>query len=213
MVIVAVVLIVALIVAYVFKGVVLFLHNKECSNRLQTTANLTTMAPVATTCPPPPPSCPPPRTCPFPPPPPSCPPPHICPPPRTCPRPPPPPSCPPPRNCPPLLLPPLPPPPPLCPFPAPSCPIKLQCDNGWELHGATCYYFSTVKNTWSQSRYRCRLAGGDLVKIDTAEKQWFLYWKVMSLMSDNEDKFWIGLTDAETEGWWKWTDSSFLNQK
>ncbi|KAJ0041646.1 hypothetical protein NL108_009871 [Boleophthalmus pectinirostris] len=65
---VAVVLAVVLIAAYVFDGVSLFFHTKECASKHQSTTNQITVAPELTTphtctCPPPPapPTCPPPR--------------------------------------------------------------------------------------------------------------------------------------------------------
>ncbi|XP_055004089.1 C-type lectin domain family 7 member A-like, partial [Boleophthalmus pectinirostris] len=148
------------------------------------------------TPPAPPPTCPPPRR------------PKPCPPPRTCPSPTPPPSCPPPF---------LPPPPPspcrtdTAPTAVPSCPVQLSCDIGWDLHGRKCYLFSPYKFTWSQSSQMCQLYGGLLVKIESMLEQKFLNGKVRSLMSDAEDKFWIGLSDSETEGVWKWTDGFSLN--
>uniref|UniRef100_A0A3Q2CP72 C-type lectin domain-containing protein n=1 Tax=Cyprinodon variegatus TaxID=28743 RepID=A0A3Q2CP72_CYPVA len=72
----------------------------------------------------------------------------------------------------------------------------LKCEAGWEQHGGKCYYFSTNKSSWEESRRLCKGLGGDLVKIDSREEQ---------------DKFWIGLTDSEEEGRWLWVDGSPLN--
>ncbi|XP_055019902.1 C-type lectin domain family 4 member E-like, partial [Boleophthalmus pectinirostris] len=89
--------------------------------------------------------------------------------------------------------------------------LRLHCDVGWELNGTSCYYFSTLKLSWSQSRRQCQKASGDLVKIESREEQRFLFGKVRHLMSEDEEKFWIGLTDSETEGEWKWIDGSALD--
>uniref|UniRef100_A0A3Q2DXF2 C-type lectin domain-containing protein n=1 Tax=Cyprinodon variegatus TaxID=28743 RepID=A0A3Q2DXF2_CYPVA len=75
----------------------------------------------------------------------------------------------------------------------------LKCEAGWEQHGGKCYYFSTNKSSWEESRRLCKGLGGDLVKIDSREEQ------------NDEDKFWIGLTDSEEEGRWLWVDGSPLN--
>ncbi|XP_033980060.1 C-type lectin domain family 4 member E-like [Trematomus bernacchii] len=89
-----------------------------------------------------------------------------------------------------------------------SCP---KCPVGWERHGGKCYNFSTYTATWTRSRDECRCKGGDLVKIESREEQEFLEQKVRDIMTADEDKFWIGLTDSETEGTWLWTDGSALD--
>uniref|UniRef100_A0A8C6SUV1 C-type lectin domain-containing protein n=1 Tax=Neogobius melanostomus TaxID=47308 RepID=A0A8C6SUV1_9GOBI len=95
-----------------------------------------------------------------------------------------------------------------------SCPLKLPCDTGWKLNGIKCYHFSTTKSSWDQSRDECQEKGGDLVKIDSREQQRFLFYEGRELIktNDNEDKFWIGLTDAVIEDQWRWVDDTPLNQ-
>uniref|UniRef100_A0A3Q1IG07 C-type lectin domain-containing protein n=1 Tax=Anabas testudineus TaxID=64144 RepID=A0A3Q1IG07_ANATE len=68
------------------------------------------------------------------------------------------------------------------------------CEEDWELHGDKCYYFSTNKSTWNQSRDDCRRGGGDL-------------------MNKDDDTFWIGLTDSKEEDKWLWVDDSPLNTR
>ncbi|KAL3059471.1 hypothetical protein OYC64_014138 [Pagothenia borchgrevinki] len=86
-----------------------------------------------------------------------------------------------------------------------------RCPDGWEPHGGKCYYFSINEATWTRSRAACRRTGGDLVKIESTEEQESLEQKVRGEMTEEEDKFWIGLTDSETEGTWLWTDGSPLD--
>uniref|UniRef100_A0A3Q2P7A1 C-type lectin domain family 4 member E-like n=1 Tax=Fundulus heteroclitus TaxID=8078 RepID=A0A3Q2P7A1_FUNHE len=86
----------------------------------------------------------------------------------------------------------------------------LKCEAGWELHGGTCYKFSTRKSSWNESRDSCKDLGGDLVKIDSREEQMFLGRRASSLMEEEDDRFWIGLTDSEEEGRWLWVDGSPL---
>ncbi|KAK2830723.1 hypothetical protein Q5P01_018654 [Channa striata] len=86
-----------------------------------------------------------------------------------------------------------------------------KCEKCWERHGGKCYYFSFGGATWQQSRDECRRQGGELVKIDSREEQEFLESIVRKEMKDDEDKFWIGLTDSVVEGRWLWVDGSELN--
>uniref|UniRef100_A0A3Q1H606 C-type lectin domain-containing protein n=1 Tax=Anabas testudineus TaxID=64144 RepID=A0A3Q1H606_ANATE len=91
-----------------------------------------------------------------------------------------------------------------------TCP---KCEEGWELHGGKCYYFSTRDSSWYQSRDDCRRGGGDLVKIDSREEQSFLEVRVRQKMNKDDDSFWIGLTDSKEEGKWLWVDDSPLNTR
>ncbi|XP_065327734.1 hepatic lectin-like [Pelmatolapia mariae] len=101
----------------------------------------------------------------------------------------------------------------------PTCPVPkvindpcYKCEEGWELHGGKCYYFSISKSSWNKSRDECRAKGGDLVKIDSREEQTFLHRRLTDVMTEAEDKFWIGLTDSAVEGRWVWVDGSPLDQ-
>ncbi|XP_067337029.1 galactose-specific lectin nattectin-like isoform X2 [Channa argus] len=86
-----------------------------------------------------------------------------------------------------------------------------KCEEGWELHGGKCYYFSKKPSSWKQSREECVRRGGDLVKIDSREEQSFLEKRLRNKMDNEQDKFWIGLTDSEKEGRWLWVDGSELD--
>ncbi|XP_044027842.1 immune-related, lectin-like receptor 4 isoform X2 [Siniperca chuatsi] len=87
----------------------------------------------------------------------------------------------------------------------------LKCEEGWEQHEGKCYYFSTSTSAWEKSRDECRQQGGDLVKIDSRDEQEFLDLKLREKMNQDEDKFWIGLTDSKQENTWLWADGSPLN--
>nr|XP_046183596.1 C-type lectin domain family 4 member E-like isoform X2 [Oncorhynchus gorbuscha] len=73
---------------------------------------------------------------------------------------------------------------------------------GWNKFASCWYFVSSERKTWSESRQDCVEKGADLVIVNSREKQRFLF----SLNT----RFWIGLTDRETEGSWKWVDRTPL---
>ncbi|XP_029529328.2 C-type lectin domain family 4 member E-like isoform X1 [Oncorhynchus nerka] len=73
---------------------------------------------------------------------------------------------------------------------------------GWNKFESCWYFVSSERKTWSESRQDCVEKGADLVIVNSREKQRFLF----SLNT----KFWIGLTDRETERSWKWVDGTPL---
>uniref|UniRef100_A0A8C6SUK6 C-type lectin domain-containing protein n=1 Tax=Neogobius melanostomus TaxID=47308 RepID=A0A8C6SUK6_9GOBI len=90
-------------------------------------------------------------------------------------------------------------------FTVPPCVVP--CGAGWELNGTKCYNFSSNGLNWTESRDMCQSLGADLVKIESREEQEFVFNQLIKGY-----RFWIGLTDSETEGQWNWTDGSPLNQ-
>uniref|UniRef100_A0A8P4GK52 C-type lectin domain-containing protein n=1 Tax=Dicentrarchus labrax TaxID=13489 RepID=A0A8P4GK52_DICLA len=73
---------------------------------------------------------------------------------------------------------------------------------GWVYFSGSVYYISSIKKTWKASRDDCRQKGADLMIINSEEEQNFT--------RQLKDNMWIGLTDSETEGTWKWVDGTPL---
>ncbi|XP_052427505.1 CD209 antigen-like protein C isoform X1 [Carassius gibelio] len=80
----------------------------------------------------------------------------------------------------------------------------LKFADGWKCHQSSLYLFSSEKKSWTESRRYCRERGTDLIIINNIEEQDF----VKNICGS--DHFWIGLTDVEEEGRWKWVDGSTL---
>ncbi|XP_051991415.1 C-type lectin domain family 10 member A-like isoform X1 [Xyrauchen texanus] len=78
------------------------------------------------------------------------------------------------------------------------------CAVHWIHSGGKCYYFSTVKMNWTQSRDYCVTLGGHLVIITSKAVQDFL-------VSEVKETHWIGLNDLETEGHWVWVNNQPLS--
>ncbi|XP_055365488.1 C-type lectin domain family 4 member M-like [Betta splendens] len=78
---------------------------------------------------------------------------------------------------------------------------KLQALH-WTYFADKYYYISSTMQTWQDSRNDCLQKGADLVIINSPEEQEFIR-KI-------KKRTWIGLTDAETEGTWKWVNGTLL---
>ncbi|XP_076027210.1 CD209 antigen-like protein C isoform X2 [Genypterus blacodes] len=80
--------------------------------------------------------------------------------------------------------------------------LMLGCPLGWHKFQSSCYYFSISKKNWKESRQECLLRGANLVIINNRGEQAFL--------KGLHDLFWIGLSDLDNEGQWRWVDGTGL---
>ncbi|KAG7463470.1 hypothetical protein MATL_G00176940 [Megalops atlanticus] len=80
----------------------------------------------------------------------------------------------------------------------------IECDTGWRKFEGKCYFFSTEKKNWMQSRDYCISKGADLVIINSKQEQTFVH-------PPGYETHWIGLSDRETEGRWMWVDNTPLS--
>ncbi|XP_031141313.1 CD209 antigen-like [Sander lucioperca] len=75
----------------------------------------------------------------------------------------------------------------------------------WEYFNGSFYYISSIKKTWQESRDDCLQKGADLLIINSKEEHDFT--------RTFQKRLWIGLTDSETEGTWKWVDGTPLTKR
>ncbi|XP_018947515.2 CD209 antigen-like protein C [Cyprinus carpio] len=80
--------------------------------------------------------------------------------------------------------------------------------DGWKCHQSSLYFISSEKKNWTESRRYCRERAADLIIINNTEEQDFV-----KNISGSSGYFWIGLTDIEEEGRWKWVDGSTLTSE
>ncbi|XP_039608886.1 C-type lectin domain family 4 member C-like [Polypterus senegalus] len=83
------------------------------------------------------------------------------------------------------------------------------CPKSWLLFNTKCYYFSTNRLTWKDSRDFCTSMGGHLVIIESEEEQNFLLNKTAKT---TDNSYWIGLTDQKIENKFFWVNNESLNE-
>ncbi|KAL7404505.1 hypothetical protein ABVT39_015680 [Epinephelus coioides] len=79
------------------------------------------------------------------------------------------------------------------------------CPADWITFGNSCYLMSKEEKSWTDSSKACETHGARLVIISNEEEQEFI-----SIFTRNS---WIGLTDEEREGEWKWVDGTTATTK
>ncbi|XP_077334533.1 uncharacterized protein LOC143975842 [Lithobates pipiens] len=78
------------------------------------------------------------------------------------------------------------------------CPF---CQSDWQFFGVSCYLLSPSATTWQESAHWCRMQGGHLAVVRNLKEQYFLQDLV-------KETSWIGLSDRDLEGHWRWVDET-----
>uniref|UniRef100_F6Y2F6 Macrophage mannose receptor 1 n=1 Tax=Monodelphis domestica TaxID=13616 RepID=F6Y2F6_MONDO len=98
------------------------------------------------------------------------------------------------------------------PPPVPTTTPAPKCPDGWISSAKTNFCFKIFdkskysKKTWFDARDFCRAIGGDLASITNKEDQSTLWQNIGS--SNYHDVFWLGLTIANTDEGFTWSDGS-----
>ncbi|XP_066889016.1 CD209 antigen isoform X1 [Kogia breviceps] len=80
------------------------------------------------------------------------------------------------------------------------------CPWNWELFQGRCYLFSWSQSDWKSAVSACQDIGARMVIVKSPEEQKFL--KIWFVRYNKPT--WIGLSDHNNEGSWKWVDNSPL---
>ncbi|XP_069116565.1 C-type mannose receptor 2-like [Argopecten irradians] len=81
-----------------------------------------------------------------------------------------------------------------------DCPPSLSYND-------VCLLFVSRKMSWNGANSNCHQYGGRLVQIQDQDKQDFIY-HTLKAMHWGDWGVWIGATDHDSEGTWKWTDGT-----
>lgn len=85
------------------------------------------------------------------------------------------------------------------------------CPDSWLQSEGRCYYFSPDKQTWQESKESCEAMGSHLTILHSHTQHEALE-KESRKLGGFDYHFWIGLSDTETEGVWKWVDNTMVNK-
>ncbi|KAJ1211585.1 hypothetical protein NDU88_006943, partial [Pleurodeles waltl] len=78
-------------------------------------------------------------------------------------------------------------------------------ENTFRWNNSNLYYFSNEMKNWTDAETFCQSYNAHLSSVLTAKEQAYL------ASTKESGAYWIGLTDAESEGNWTFVDGSKLN--
>ena len=79
---------------------------------------------------------------------------------------------------------------------------------GWKRRDSCCYKAFNERRTFQAAEDRCLTFRGHLASVHSQDEMQFIHDQVVRDISDH---VWLGGSDRETEGTWKWTDGSAWN--
>ena len=81
----------------------------------------------------------------------------------------------------------------------------LACPQDWEENKGHCYLWSKTKQNWTNAEQMCIKNEGHLASITDQNIDNYIWNKIQTT---TERSVWVGGTDKEEEGTWKWSDGS-----
>uniref|UniRef100_A0A8C8Z0R1 C-type lectin domain family 4 member C n=1 Tax=Prolemur simus TaxID=1328070 RepID=A0A8C8Z0R1_PROSS len=81
------------------------------------------------------------------------------------------------------------------------------CPTLWSSFQSSCYFVSTVRQSWAQHWKNCSMMGAHLAVINTEDEEDFI------IQNLNEDSaYFMGLSDPEGQRHWQWVDQTPYNK-
>ena len=81
----------------------------------------------------------------------------------------------------------------------------VACPQDWEENKGHCYLWSKTKQNWTNAEQMCIKNEGHLASITDQNIDNYIWNKIQTT---TERSVWVGGTDKEEEGTWKWSDGS-----
>ena len=81
--------------------------------------------------------------------------------------------------------------------------VKLENIDDCYIYNNHTYFYMKHKTDWNDAKKACETEEGHLLIIEEKKENDFIK-KII------DDHTWLGLTDVENEGFWKWVDNTFL---
>ncbi|XP_005917437.1 macrophage mannose receptor 1 [Haplochromis burtoni] len=90
-------------------------------------------------------------------------------------------------------------------------PLNTVCPAGWQSFGGSCYWMVSNINlltTWHEAFTKCSAIGAHLLIINSQEEQYFINGKLPDFHQVDIPDMWIGLSDKDQDGHFKWVDKT-----
>ncbi|KAM8872531.1 uncharacterized protein ACB058_004460 isoform 1-T1 [Synchiropus picturatus] len=89
-------------------------------------------------------------------------------------------------------------------------PLNTICPPGWLSFSGSCYWISNINmlTTWNEAQTKCSDIGAHLLIINSQEEQFFINGKLPDYHQVDIPDIWIGLSDKDHDGTFKWVDKS-----
>ncbi|XP_037530987.1 galactose-specific lectin nattectin-like [Nematolebias whitei] len=81
------------------------------------------------------------------------------------------------------------------------------CPPTWSPYEECCYLFNSTEVNWDNAEESCIDQGGHLASFHNQDEYDFIQ-RLIVTATGTDTKAWVGGTDIEEEGVWKWSDGS-----